>query len=524
MTGRWKRRQFIQATAAAVATVATSTLKADARRGRPGDDEYIEALVIGSGFGGGVASLRLGQAGIETIVLERGRRWTITGDGNTFSPYDKPDGRAAFLTPTVPGFQSGVPIDIYTGIQVGTVGTNIITLTGSGVGGTSLIYGGITYQPPENLFYKVFPRTINYSELDSVYYPRVRSILKASPIPDDILQSPYYLSTRILIEQAAKAGLKTIKNDIAFDWDIVRQEIAGKKVASVIAGQYYFGTESGAKNTVDRNYLKMAEETGYVEIRPLHVVTSIREFKGNRYQVLYNQINEQGEVIAQDSIVCRYLFLAAGTLGTTELLLRAREEGTLPDLNYLVGLGWGTNGDSITTLISNRQTNPTLGTPGVVTVEDFQNPIAPLSFQILPFPTVPQGATNIFAQGIPQPEGSITYNRSTKSINLFWPSSSPSNQNLAKAVQHTYDRINQANGTTLFAPPSFGITGHPLGGATIDRVCNTYGQVYGYRNLFIVDGSIIPGSTCVNPSLTIAALAERGMDRFLNRSASHWKQ
>jgi cholesterol oxidase len=518
MTGRWKRRQFLQGAAATVASIAASNLRADAgwsKYGKP-HDEFIEALVIGSGFGGGVASLRLGEAGIETIVLERGRRWTITGDGNTFSPYDKPDGRAAFLTPTVPGFLSGTPIDIFTGIQTATVGRNITTLSGTGVGGTSLLYGGITYQPPEELFYQVFPRSIDYSELDSVYFPRVRSILQASPIPDDILQSPYYLSSRILIEQAAKAGLTTRKIDIAFDWDIVRKEIAGEAIASTILGQYYFGTESGAKNTVDRNYLKMAEETGYVEIRPLHFVTSIREFKDDLYQVLYNQINEQGEVLAQKSIICRYLFLAAGSLGTTELLLRAREEGTLRRLNRQVGLGWGTNADSITTVISNRQTNPTFGTPGVVAIEDFDNPIAPLTFEVLPFPSIPQGATNIFSQGIVKPEGSVTYNTSTKSIDLFWPANSRGNQKLAQAVQYTYDLINEANGSSLFAPPSFSITGHPLGGATIGRVCNTYGQVYGHRNLFIVDGSIIPGSACVNPSLTIAALAERGMDRFLN--------
>lgn len=225
MTGLWKRRQFIQGTAAAVASIAASNFRADAGRYRhdiSGSDEYIEALVIGSGFGGGVASLRLGEAGIETIVLERGRRWTITGDGNTFSPYDKPDGRAAFLSPTVFGFQSGVPIDVYTGIQTGKVGKNIITLSGTGVGGTSLLYGGITYQPPEHLFYQAFPGIIDYSEMDSVYYPRVRSMLQASPIPDNILETPYYLSSRILLEQGAKAGLKTRKIDIAFDWDYER--------------------------------------------------------------------------------------------------------------------------------------------------------------------------------------------------------------------------------------------------------------------------------------------------------------
>ncbi|KAB8332965.1 hypothetical protein SD80_013895 [Scytonema tolypothrichoides VB-61278] len=102
---------------------------------------------------------------------------------------------------------------------------------------------------------------------------------------------------------------------------------------------------------------------------------------------------------------------------------------------------------------------------------------------------------------------------------LFWPSNSANNQKNAQALEYTYQLLNSANGTTLAAPPNSSFTAHPLGGAIIGEVCNTYGQVQGYRNLFVVDGSLIPGSTaCTNPSFTIAALAERSMDRFLNRS------
>lgn len=519
MTQLWKRRQFLQGTIGAAASIGLSDLRAQANRFHQGSNEYIEALVIGSGFGGGVASLRLGEAGIETIVLERGRRWTITDAGNTFSPYDKIDGRAAFLSPTDLFFNAGTPIDIYAGILSGKigVGNSIGALNGAGVGGTSLVYGGITSQPTEKLFYQVFPRSIKYSELDSVYYPRVRSILKATVIPDDILQTPYYLSSRIFLEQAAKAGLKARKIPIAFDWDIVRQEITGQKKPSIISGQYYYGAESGAKNSVDRNYLKMAEETGYVEIRPLHIVTAISEFKNGLYQVVCNQINEQGEVLAQKNFICRYLFLAAGSIGTTELLLRAREEQTLRRLSYQIGFGWGTNGDSVTTVISNRQTNPTQGTPGVVAIEHLDNPIAPVILEPFPIPSVPQGAAIILGQGITKPEGYFTYNAATKLTDLFWPATSPNNLKLAKATQYTCKLLTEANGISLAGPPDFTATGHPLGGANIGQVCDTYGKVHGYRNLFIVDGSMIPASTaCSNPSLTIAALAERSMDRFLN--------
>ena len=59
--------------------------------------DFVPAIVIGSGFGGAVAALRLGQAGISTLVLERGRRWDIRADGNTFATFERPDGRAYWL-------------------------------------------------------------------------------------------------------------------------------------------------------------------------------------------------------------------------------------------------------------------------------------------------------------------------------------------------------------------------------------------------------------------------------------------
>jgi cholesterol oxidase len=67
------RRRFLQATLAATASIGVANFRTFAS----GGEESVEAIVIGSGFGGAVASLRLGQAGIETIVLERGRRWPI---------------------------------------------------------------------------------------------------------------------------------------------------------------------------------------------------------------------------------------------------------------------------------------------------------------------------------------------------------------------------------------------------------------------------------------------------------------
>ena len=203
-------------------------------------------------------------------------------------------------------------------------------------------------------------------------------------------------------------------------------------------------------------------------------------------------------------------------------MLQAKANGTLPRLNNQVGKFWGPNSESTTIIVNSGQTNPALGTPGVISVEHLDNPIAPLILEPFPIPFLPQGVLAVLGQAISKPFGYLTYNTSTKSTDLFWPTNSADTQKNAQALQYTYQLLNSANGTTLAQPPDYSNTAHPIGGAVIEQVCSTFGQVYGYRNLFVVDGSLIPGSTaCTNPSFTIAALAERSMDRFLNQLTKH---
>jgi cholesterol oxidase len=86
----------------------------------------------------------------------------------------------------------------------------------------------------------------------------------------------------------------------------------------------------------------------------------------------------------------------------------------------------------------------------------------------------------------------------------------------ASAITETYNRLNQANGTSLAGLVDSLICAHPLGGAVIGAVCDNFGEIFGHPNLFVMDGALIPGSAgCSNPSLTIAALAEQSMDHFL---------
>lgn len=151
------------------------------------------AIVIGSGFGGAVAALRLGRAGFRTTVLERGRRWPIRADGNTFATFDAPDRRAAWFSDTA-GISSAlqVPVQRYPGVLESIKGNGIEVVYGAGVGGGSLVFGAFFLQPDKADFDEVFPGGTGYDELAAEYYPRARQMLRASHLPADILAHPNY--------------------------------------------------------------------------------------------------------------------------------------------------------------------------------------------------------------------------------------------------------------------------------------------------------------------------------------------
>lgn len=512
--GVHNRRRFLQNAALFSGGLAASLLNAPRLKA---SDEFIEAIVIGSGFGGSVAALRLGQAGINTLVLERGRRWPITSSQNTFATFRNPDGRSAWLSSTT---FDGVPVDVYTGILEYKQENGIGILCGAGVGGSSLVYNAVTYQPSRELFYQSFPRTIDYDEMDSVYYPRVNSILKALPIPQDILSTDYYLASQLFLEQAQAAGLPNRLIEIAVHWDVIRQELEGTKVPSAILGEHWYGLNSGAKNSLDRNYLVRAENTGYVNILPLHLVTEISEVDGTGYRISCTQINESGEIIARKNFSCKYLFLAAGSMGTSALLVKARATGTLPKLNRFVGKNWGSNGDILAFRKGlGRPTNPQLGGPSCAIAEHFDNPISPISLVSIPQFDAPKESIPALSMGIPSVRGTFSYDSSIGSVKLAYPY----DQKLSQATQLTYNLLNKKNPLSSASQkfpttelPSNLVTAHPLGGATMGQVCDSYGRVNRYKSLYVVDGALIPGSTgCANPSFTIAALAERSMERII---------
>ena len=151
----------------------------------------------------------------------------------------------------------------------------------------------------------------------------------------------------------------------------------GLRVPSAINGEFWYGNNSGFKNSLDKNYPADAEATGLVEVLPLHVVTDIVDAPDHRYTVKCRQIDESGATLREVEFNCRHLFLAAGSVGTTKMPVKAREKGTLKKLNRHVGEIWGNNGDFFGMQVGLPDTNPDRGGPAASAIEHHDNPFGP---------------------------------------------------------------------------------------------------------------------------------------------------
>lgn len=515
MQGRFRmgRRSFVRLSAAGAAGLYVA--------GCGGEPiERVQALVVGSGFGGSIAALRLAEAGVSVTVLERGKRWELRDDFDTFTSMTQPDGRAAWLhrVSVVPGLALRLPNSPYVGVLQKLTGDDMNVVVPAGVGGGSLVYSGLMLKPPRALFESVFPSSVDYDEMDSVYYPRVRAIMQPASMPDDVLAADPYASSRIFIRDAEAAGLDVERIAVAMNWDLVRAELDGAVPAQVIRGDYLYGLNSGAKHSIDRvGYLPMAEATGRVDVRPLHQVVSIAEDPEGGYRARVERIDERGEVIETFTVRSDLLFLAAGSMNTTKLLLQARRDRTLANLSDQVGERWGNNGQRIQVRSGlEEMTLGHQGGPACVFVHDHDNPHGPIGMEFGPAPIGFEHRCLISAtQGVPDRLGRLVLTQDGE-VTTEWDASYDANAELA--AEHTVQRMIDAGGGTRGSLPGLDerITFHPLGGAVLDVVCDSYGRVHGHPGLYVVDGSLVPGATPAgNPFWTIAALAERCMDRIV---------
>lgn len=469
-----------------------------------------------------MAALRLAEAGIETLVLERGRRWDITPEGDTFATLGAPDHRSMWLRDTLisPGIEGlNIPVPRFTGVLDVVRAPTIDVYQGAGVGGGSLIYGCTLLQPPREAFLASLPN-VDYDEMDRIYFPRARSVLGAATLPDDILATETYQFARTAFQHFANAGFAVEALPGGVDFDIVRAELRGDVAPAMIVGDYpLFGCNSGAKNSVDRNYLAQAEATGYCSVEPLCEVIHIASTHGG-YAVVVDHLDDEGNAVATEVLICTSLFLAAGSIGTTKLLLDAQANGSLPRLRTGVGTLWGGNGDLLALRVGVGPTGAISGGPAPFGIS-VDGPTGPALLEA----SAGGVGSETFAlvtlgMGIPDARGVLGLDPATGEITIDWPTDA--NNAALAGILPIHAALNEAN------PGSFGpvplpntlpTTFHPLGGAS--SVTDSYGRVLGHRNLFVIDGSNVPGSTGArNPALTITALAERAMERLLDDDLS----
>ncbi|MFF3905221.1 GMC oxidoreductase [Streptomyces sp. NPDC001848] len=534
MTPNLTRRQILgYAALQTAATLGFTRINLQsANAAEPDAVESAPAIVIGSGYGGAVAALRLGQAGIRTLVLEMGRLWNTPGpDGTVFCSTRAPDRRSMwFRTRTEAPLATFLWLDVvnrdispYPGVLDRVHFDAMSVYAGRGVGGGSLVNGGMAVTPVRSYFCEQFP-TVDATEMYGTYFPRARSVLGVNTIDPAWFESTeWYRFARTSRKAAANTGLKTTFVPNVYDFAYMQREAAGTATKSALAGEVIYGNNHG-KRSLDKTYLASALGTGNVTINTLERVREIRRATDGTYVLTADRIDPTGAVVETKRYGCTYLFLGAGSVGTTELLLRARETGTLPALDASVGTGWGTNGNVMLgranhvwdTVGADESTIPVMG------IDDWANADNPVFAEIAPLPMGLEHWVSLYLAITKNPErASFSYDPATDGVKLGW--SAAQSAVSVRMAKKLFDRINAAN-STIYRYDLFGSAGkvfaddftyHPLGGCVLGRATDDYGRVKGYPRLYVTDGSLVPGNLGVNPFLTITALAERTMARVL---------
>lgn len=522
------------------------------------------AIVIGSGFGGAVAACRLAEAGERVLVLERGRRWQTTefprsSEDRWLFDVDEPEHQHGW-------------IDL-------RVFRHIAVAQGAGVGGGSLIYANVSVPPEPFVFDEGWPEQITWDTLRP-HFDTVGNVLNVQEIPDGQLTERY----KLMRDAAQAVGdghrLRKLPLAVRFDnnWNYEssspgdqtrtqRQINAfGRQQGSCIhCGNCDIGCPVDARNSLDLNYLAAAEDH-HAEIRPLHLVRNIEPENG-RYRVHYQRL-DNGET---GSEVAERVIIAAGSLNSTELLLRCRDEhSSLPQLSQRLGQGWCANGDFMTTsFYDDRRVSPTHG-PTITSAIDYldgsdyghryfvedggvpdvignvmraafkRGPRANnlgTSLLYLIWKLALRGKLNNrdvfsnmmpwFGQAVDGPGGTMTLRRPWYRLHkrLMLDYDVKSSRPVVQAMINRHVQLTHATGGKAMVPPSWRwfrylVTPHPLGGCNMgnsaaEGVVDYKGEVFGYPNLHVIDGAIVPRALGLNPSRTIAGLAENAMQEIL---------
>lgn len=505
------RRRFLQT--AAAASLGLLNLPVIGRAFAPSelaDNSRFDIILVGTGYGSAVTALRLAEKGKRCLMLEMGMDWQASG--MKFSRMAWAEKQSTWLkTHTIAPFGNYRVFPKFTGALDRIDFDQVHVYAGRGVGGGSLVNGGMSVTPRRDYFEEIFPQLDAQAFYDK-YFPLANRELGVSVMPESYYrQSAYYQFSRVGEQEGCAAGYTVQKVPNVYDYDYMQKEEAGLVPKSGLQDEVIYGNNHGKKD-LTKTYLKKALATGNVTILGLHRVDRIADQGDGSYALSVSQINTEGETVAQKTYHTGHLFLGAGSLGTTELLLKSHAEGTLPKLDGEVGRYWGNNGNTMAAraglkhaLGSKQASIPAAGLAKWTKGDDA------VFAEIAPFPTGVdlRVALYLVINRVPK-YGQLGYNAAAKRLELAW--GKEHNAHMVRNAGQFLDKMNAANGgwrSTIFpkgVEPK--ICYHPLGGCVLGKATDAYGRLNRHKGIYITDGALIPASIGVNPYVTITALAE----------------
>ncbi|WP_433685239.1 GMC oxidoreductase [Nocardia sp. CA-119907] len=524
------RRKFLAGTAFAAGAMALgpAAWTAKASAAPIGNGDHVPNLIIGSGYGGAVAALRLCQAGKQVAMIEMGQNWTAPGsDGKVFCTMIDPDERSYwFRTRTDQPISHFVGADINRDISpsdAGVLDSEHFATTrvyqGRGVGGGSLVNGGMAPLPKQDYFQQILP-SVDASAMYSTYFPRAQAALGVNNVDPAWFESAEcYKYARVSRKTANNAGYATTFVPNVYDFSYMQKEQANTVTRSALGGEVIYGNNFG-KRSLDKTYLAVAAATGKLSISPLHKVTSVAP-AASGYTVVITQMDVLGNTVATKTVTADKVFFAAGSVGTSKLLVTMKALGKLPNLADSVGAGWGNNGNVMVGRAGLDLTGALQSAIPCMGVDNWADANGPVFAEIAPFPTNTENGVNLYLAITKNPNRArFTYNSATGGVDLSWQASYT--QPSIDAAKRVFDAINSKAGT-IYRTDLFGLykiwgddfVYHPLGGCLLGQATDNYGRLNGYSGLYVIDGSLIPGSTGVNPFLTITGLAERNIEKII---------
>jgi cholesterol oxidase len=558
---------------------------------------HVDAVIVGSGFGGSVAAYRLAAAGLSVVLLERGRAYPP----GSFARSPAEMGRA-FWDPSE-GLHGLFDVWGFRGFE---------SVVSSGLGGGSLIYANVLLRKDERWFvresplpdggYETWP--VTRADLEP-HYDAVEQMLAATPYPLDRPAYSNTVKTLAMSEAASKLGMDWQLPPLAVSFaaepgaepaigvPIIEREFGNlhgvPRRTCRLSGECDIGCNDGSKNTLDHTYLSAARHHG-ADLRTRCEVRAFRPLEGGGYEVDYVEHDPANEgkrvntrALPTRSIRCARLVLGAGAYGTTYLLLCNRH--AFPGLSAALGARFSGNGDLLTFLLPRTHAHaqqafaPSRGP--VITaairvgdevdgeagrgfyVEDGGYPgftdwlveradVTGRLFRAGEFVTrwvlarllrspdsrvgaevarligqgrLSEGSLPLLGMGRDVPDGVMRLRDGLLDVQWTTRTSIPYYERVRETMKALADELGAkyADNPIWFFRSI--ITVHPLGGAPMGRdaaegVCDGFGEVFGYPGLYVADGAAMPGPVGANPSLTIAAMADRMSTRLLEQRAN----